>query len=101
MEKVADEIVKSFEAQMGAAMENLERGEMAFDDLNGGWVGGWLGMGTLCFTLTSFDSKFEPQIQTANLCEWAMLVNQLPVTTSDRAGSVVHAGAVLLLHPPL
>ncbi|MEW5311330.1 MAG: hypothetical protein WDW38_003056 [Sanguina aurantia] len=34
MEKVADEIVKSFEAQMGAAMENLERGEMAFDDLN-------------------------------------------------------------------
>lgn len=39
MEKAADEIVKAFEAQMGEAMENLEKGEMAFDDLNGGL--GW------------------------------------------------------------
>lgn len=53
MEKVADEIVKSFEAQMGAAMENLERGEMAFDDLNGGWVGGWVRPGLLRFTFAS------------------------------------------------
>lgn len=35
MEKIAEDIVKKFEQQMGEVMENLEAGEMAFDDLNG------------------------------------------------------------------
>ncbi len=34
--------MRQFEADMGQVMENLEAGELAFDDLNGGQpVRGW------------------------------------------------------------
>ncbi len=39
LEKIAEDIVKKFEQQMGEVMENLEAGEMAFDDLNGAGLG--------------------------------------------------------------
>ncbi|GLI68508.1 hypothetical protein VaNZ11_012952 [Volvox africanus] len=34
LERIADDIVRQFEADMSQVMENLEAGEMAFDDLN-------------------------------------------------------------------
>lgn len=34
LEEIAEDIVKQFEAKMGEVMDNLETGEMAFDDLN-------------------------------------------------------------------
>mmetsp|Transcript_2638 Transcript_2638/g.4491 ORF Transcript_2638/g.4491 Transcript_2638/m.4491 type:complete len:677 (+) Transcript_2638:36-2066(+) len=34
LEKIADDVVKNFEEQMAQVVENLERGEVAFDDLN-------------------------------------------------------------------
>lgn len=34
LDKIAEDIVNNFEQQMSAVMENLERGEAAFDDLN-------------------------------------------------------------------
>ncbi|EFJ49849.1 hypothetical protein VOLCADRAFT_120690 [Volvox carteri f. nagariensis] len=34
LERIADDIVRQFEADMSQVMENLETGEMAFDDLN-------------------------------------------------------------------
>jgi hypothetical protein len=36
LESIAEDIVKRFEVEMGEVVENLERGEKAFDDLSGG-----------------------------------------------------------------